>query len=61
MLLSYIFFLFQVQAMSKEKPKVQEYVLMQYLNPYDNTIVMNPYACTYMYIYNTLLLSMKNA
>ena len=36
--------------MSKVKPKVQEYVLMQYLNPYDNSI-MNPYACTYMYIY----------
>ena len=45
------FFLFQVQAMSKEKPKVQEYVLIQYLNPYDNSIIMNPYVCMYMYIY----------
>ena len=37
--------------MSKEKPKVQDYVLIQYLNPYDNSIIMNPYACMYMYIY----------
>ena len=51
MLLSYIFFSLSGPSDEQRKTKGTGICINAVSESYDNSIVMNPYVCTYMYIY----------